>query len=106
MKITRTYPQPDSPRPHIGPRERAMAVYKYLAGVEPEAAIAHPLFAVVAHAFEQAERAGWNAATRALDTHEPVPKEMQPSLCEELSSSFEAVARPLPQAEGFAPDGL
>lgn len=44
MKITRTYPTPDDPRPHIGPRERALAVFKYLRGLEPEQAVGHPLF--------------------------------------------------------------
>jgi len=35
MRISRrTYPQPDSPM--IGPRERALAVLKYVGGAEPE----------------------------------------------------------------------
>lgn len=36
MKITRTYPQPDSPSEHLGARERALATLKYVVGLEPE----------------------------------------------------------------------
>lgn len=37
MRVSyRTYPQPDSPAPNIGPRERALACLKYLAGEEPD----------------------------------------------------------------------
>lgn len=53
MRMTRTYPRPDEPSANLGPRERALAVYKYLADVEPEQAVKHPLFAVIVHAFEQ-----------------------------------------------------
>lgn len=73
MKITRTYPQPDSDRNFIGYRERAMAVYKYLLDMEPEAAVKHPLFACIVHAFEQARTQGTSG----------------PSLVAELSSTRE-----------------
>lgn len=53
MKIKRSYPQPDSPEPHLGARERAFAVFKYLLDLEPEAAVKHALFACIVHAFEQ-----------------------------------------------------
>jgi len=51
--IRRSYPQPDSPAPHLGARERALAVFKYLLDLEPEAAAKHPLFACVVHSYEQ-----------------------------------------------------
>lgn len=54
MRITRTYPQPDSPQPFIGPRERALAVFKYLMDLEPEAAVQHPRFELIVAAFKQA----------------------------------------------------
>lgn len=63
-KIQRTYPQPDSPAANMGPRERALAVYKYLMDLEPEAAVKHPLFDVIVHAFTQAG----TAATRKWAT--------------------------------------
>ena len=109
MKITRTYPQPDSPKPHLGARERAMAVYKYLMGLEPEAAIKHERFAVIVHAFEQSERKGWNAAgLHFANTGGGVPltKELDNSYCDELSSTQEAELLPLPQAGDFKPDGI
>lgn len=56
MQISRTYPPPDSPREDLGPRERAMAVFKYLLDMEPEAAIKHSRFALLVHAFEQEAR--------------------------------------------------
>lgn len=49
--MQRTYPQPDSPLPNIGPRERALAVYKYLLNIEPEQAKLHPLFDCIVNAF-------------------------------------------------------
>lgn len=54
INISRTYPQPDSPNPKLGPRERAMAVFKYLLDLEPEEAVRHALFPCIVHAFEQA----------------------------------------------------
>lgn len=80
--ITRTYPQPDSPAPQIGPRERAMAVYKYLLNIEPEQATEHPLFRVIEHAFIQA---GHQDVNEAEDR--PRDMELAPSLIEELKST-------------------
>ena len=57
MRIKRTYPQPDSPEPHLGARERALAVFKYLLDLEPEAAALHPMFACIVHSYRQAEDA-------------------------------------------------
>lgn len=54
VTLKRTYPQPDSPARNIGPRERALAVFKYLLDLEPEAAKDHPLFACIVHSYEQA----------------------------------------------------
>jgi hypothetical protein len=51
--LSRTYPQPDSPAPNLGARERALAVFKYLLDLEPEVAKDHPLFACIVHAFDQ-----------------------------------------------------
>jgi len=58
VKIIRTYPAPDSANEKIGPRERAMAVYKYLLSMEPEAAVKDKLFPVLTHAFMQEYRRG------------------------------------------------
>ncbi len=79
MKIHRTYPQPDSPQPHLGPRERAMAVYKYLLDLEPEVALHHPRFPLMVAAFEQAERVGWNrACSRVGGAYPPILPEVMP----------------------------
>jgi hypothetical protein len=57
VRLTRrTYPQPDSPASNLGPRERALAVFKYLLDLEPEQAVLHPLFPCIKHAFEQTGR--------------------------------------------------
>lgn len=50
--ITRTYPTPDDERPHIGPRERAMAVFKYLLNLEPEVAIRDSRFSALVEMFQ------------------------------------------------------
>lgn len=52
-KIKRTYPTPDTNRPNCGPRERALAVFKYLLDIEPEDAKQHPRFQMIVNAFEQ-----------------------------------------------------
>jgi hypothetical protein len=94
MNIHRTYPQPDSPRPNLGPRERAMAVFKYLLDLEPGEAIAHPRFAVIVHAFEQSGRQGWNALFQFLRASKEEGKRetygekaLDPSYCDELSGT-------------------
>jgi len=93
MKITRTYPQPDSPAPHLGARERAMAVYKYLLDIEPEAAVKHPLFACIVHAFEQVRLQELDCWVSGI--------EFRPSLVAELSGSRElAVPASLPPDDG------
>jgi len=65
MKLRRTYPQPDSDRPNIRPRERALAVFKYLLNLEPEAAVNHELFTVIVHSYEQERTRGWNEGVLA-----------------------------------------
>ncbi len=77
MRITRTYPQPDSPEPHLGPRERALAIFTYLLDIEPEQAKDHPLFACVEHAFVQVRNA----------TDGYVNPGLEPSLVPMLTSS-------------------
>jgi len=73
FKITsRTYPQPDSPESHIGPRERAMAVFKYLLDIEPEDATKHPLFECIKHAFEQEHYKGAEAEECLTDSLVPL----------------------------------
>jgi hypothetical protein len=67
MRMTRTYPTPDSNRESVGPRERAMAVYKYLLDVEPENAVRDPQFALIVHAFEQENRRGQRTAMMRFD---------------------------------------
>lgn len=74
MKIQRTYPQPDSPQPNIGPRERAMAVLKYLLDIEPEDAVRHHGFPLLVASYEQAGRAAirkW--ANETWDNMTPKP---------------------------------
>lgn len=71
MRVQRTYPQPDSPAPSIGPRERAMAVFKYLLDLEPEAATKHPLFACIVHSYEQSFKQGREAETDYPERYEP-----------------------------------
>ena len=95
MRISRTYPQPDSPEPHLGPRERALAVFKYLLDLEPEVAKDHPMFACVVHAFEQARRTG-------LADERPSYLPLPPSLVPMLTSSrtFEADERRFVSDEG------
>ena len=53
LKVLRSYPQPDSPALGSSPRNRALAVFKYLLGLEPEQAIKHELFKCIEHAFWQ-----------------------------------------------------
>lgn len=63
--ISRSYPQPDSPLEHLGPRERAMGVLKYVWDMEPEQAAGsakhqrppHPAFLLLVNAFENQRRA-------------------------------------------------
>lgn len=64
LKVLRSYPQPDSPALGTSPRNRALAVFKYLLGLEPEQAIKHELFKCVEHAFFQE---GAAVAGRILD---------------------------------------
>lgn len=52
MKVTRTYPQPDSPR-DLSARERALAAFKYLLNIEPEHATEHGLFDVIENSYQQ-----------------------------------------------------
>lgn len=85
-QITRTYPQPDSPAPQIGPRERAMAVYKYLLNIEPEQATEHPLFNVIEHAFVQQGRKDALAEYQRV-SRGTLPMLLQRSLIEELKST-------------------
>ena len=103
MKINRTYPQPDSPQPNIGPRERALAVYKYLLDLEPEVAARHPRFALIVAAFDQAERVGWNRACERVKSPYPLilGEAMRPSVAELLTGSteFEGTVRPFGQGE-------
>lgn len=92
MKIQRTYPQPDSPQPHIGPRERALAVFKYLMNIEPEQAREHKDFPLLEAAFEQAERVGWNGAVKHLGvTHED--EDLMPSLVPLITGEQEIEVR-------------
>lgn len=58
--ISRTYPLPDQSQ--LTPRERAMAVYRLLFGMEPDAAIAHADFERIANSFVVAGDTGWNMA--------------------------------------------
>jgi hypothetical protein len=116
VNILRTYPQPDSPAPHLRARERAMAVYKYLMDLEPGEATKHPRFAVIVHAFEQSERKGWNeAGLHFANTGGGIPltKELDKSYCDELSQRIEmgevvidTRPRELPPNDPFTPDGI
>lgn len=79
MKIQRTYPQPDSPEPHLGARERALAVFKYLLDLEPEQAVKHPLFPCIEHSYQQAQLRGY-AVCQATPEYAGLALVMQPSL--------------------------
>ena len=101
MRISRTYPQPDSPEPHLGPRERALAVFKYLLDLEPEVAVMHSMFACVEHAFQQAAHRGWVEGEYGLDLDE-IASRLGPSLVPMLTSSrtFETDERRFVSDEG------
>lgn len=88
MIVGRSYPQPDSPAPNIGARERALAVFKYLLDLEPEAAVRHPMFACIQNAFSQEEIHGWNLCLSVIDSlsERPVPVVMGSSLVPMIST--------------------
>jgi len=56
MQVSRTYPQPDLG--HLDPRCRALNLFKYLLGFEPEEAKDHPMFGLVVASYEAAEERG------------------------------------------------
>lgn len=84
FSVSRTYPQPDSCDPRLGPRERAMAVFKYLLNLEPEAAVLHPLFECITHAFEQSEERGMHL--QRLSDGDPSPLRLCESIVPMLTS--------------------
>lgn len=87
MRVTRTYPQPDSPKPNIGPRERALAVFKYLLNMEPEDAVKHPRFVLIVAAFTQEGNVRLNRfAHSAQNTLKHLPK-IEESIADELKSA-------------------
>lgn len=88
MKITRTYPQPDSNLSNIGPRERAMAVFKYLLDIEPEAATQHPLFACIVHSYEQSEQRGHFIREGIPECLDQLEHSLVPMLSSERTSDF------------------
>lgn len=101
MKLTRTYPQPDSDLPHIGPRERAMAVFKYLLNLEPEAAVQHPLFECIVHSYEQSENRGAVISEGWGDDFEAeLRRSLTPSLVPMLSSEQAVELRAHPYFDG------
>ena len=117
MKIQRTYPQPDSPQPNIGPRERAMAVLKYLLDIEPEVAIKHHVFPLLVASYEQSQTQGWNLACDSIDRgHGIVRGKLAPSIVELLTAETEGTMRAQPfsafpglkgnPGEPFVKDGL
>ena len=53
LRLSRTFPQPDAPQLQASARNRALAVFKYLLGLDPEKAIQHPLFRCIEHSYEQ-----------------------------------------------------
>jgi len=65
MQINRNYPTPDTERENCGPRERALAVFKYLFDMEPEQASKHERFQLVVAGFEQQARVAMRHHTRA-----------------------------------------
>lgn len=96
--IQRTYPQPDSPREDLGPRLRALNLFKYLLGIEPEEAKDHPRFEMVVNAFENQRRSGARqiifdqTARQQVILDDEVPA-MLPSVAEELSTVIPAEVR-------------
>lgn len=112
MRVNRNYPTPDTKRPNCGPRERALATFKYLLGLEPEKAVEHPRFDLMVNAFEQQARAAIRKFIRDNDCVEPLPAtsdkpaeycidkwvklpELLEPLEQELSSGEDAFVRPV-----------
>lgn len=106
MNIIRTYPQPDSPKLHLGARERALNTFKYLLDMEPEVAMQHPRFAVMVHAFEQSEKRGWNKAADCCQDvlFRPQYVELDPSYCDELSKTLPGGEVRVRKFENVTPD--
>lgn len=102
-RIIRTYPTPDTQRESCGPRERALAVFKYLMGLEPEEASKHPRFALIVNGFEQQRILGAQAmhaeiAGLGFPAVER-PKLVEP-LCEELTGTQEVNLTPRTERKG------
>lgn len=105
--LSRSYPQPDSPLEHLGPRERAMGVLKYVWDMEPEQAAGsakhsrppHPTFLLLVNAFENQRRAALLQLSRGSLLQRlrtafnvvlgRVGEPLRPSLVEELKSSVQ-----------------
>jgi hypothetical protein len=109
MNIIRSYPQPDSPNDNIRPRERALAVFKYLLDIEPEQALVHLKYQLIKAAFEQegimstrrwwADICGKEHAISDKDLPKP-----RPSVAKLINSGQELDFKP--RYNDFTPDGL
>lgn len=60
--MSQTCPSPDKPGDHLGPRERAMAVFKWLLDLDPHEAVRHEHFELIVNAFRQNARTTVRAA--------------------------------------------
>ena len=67
----RTYPQPDLG--HLSPRHRALNLFKYLLGMEPEEAVKHRTFPLVRASYESAEERGANELADTPATRVIIP---------------------------------
>lgn len=67
LTIKCTYPTPDSARENCGPRERALAVFRYLMDLEPEEAAKHPRFHLIVNAFQQQSIMALRRVSAAMD---------------------------------------
>lgn len=115
MNISRTYPQPDSPLANLGPRERALAVFKYLLDLEPEAATQHALFLVIEHAFVQEYKRGLSdmgpqvprspSFTEMLRSTRPMELTKEPGRFARRTAQLHDREAPADDRHGLDPDG-
>lgn len=100
---SRTYPQPDSPQANIGPRERALAVLKYVLDLEPgvtnprDARLYDPVaaeqFARLRALYERTDLAPRDGATAALVVLGLGDGTVEATIAACLEHSFEQEAR-------------
>lgn len=71
MKLTRTYPAPDEPQ--LTTHDRALSLYKYVLGLEPEDAIEHTSFYLVRALLKAREGRPCDDISRAMKVEKGEP---------------------------------